>query len=108
MVVEKNTGKIIAIMADDALQTDTEYEIVTRPCVSEPGDSMIAHTGDFFFYENTPEELYKVISADNSFFQMVRVTLDNDDNLTFNGDKTRTYPNNKYIGTLQDYGLVKL
>ena len=108
-VINKTTGKTVAVISDQSLQADNDHVIFTRPVVVDTSENMIAKVGDYLYYENTPEELYYVLSSDPSYFQMVKVKLEGEDqHLAIEGEKMRTYPNNKYIGTLQDYGLVKL
>ena len=109
MVVEKETKRPAAIISDQALQCQPEYEVLSYPATVQIGSNAIVERGEYLFYENTPEELYVVISDGQPFFEMCRVSLEGEDeHISYDGSKIRKYPNNKYVGDLEDYGLVRL
>lgn len=105
-VIVKHGQSIIGILSDEEAKMAPGYtaEVILD---TRPGKDAIAYGGDVLYYEDTPDTKYIVTQADDKFFVMVPVKVDNNNsNIEYLDIHRRVYPNNINIGTLSDYGII--
>lgn len=99
-------GNIVVTLEDDGATKFGGYNVNVYLDL-RPGPDAIAAENDVLYYKNEEETKYIVVKADAKFFTMAAICIDDKDKeVKVNFGRQRTYPNNRKIGTLLDYGLV--
>ena len=107
-VYNKETNEAIARITDNEIRTHENYQVFLE-CYSEvPEDNWIAKTGNVIVMKDNPEHIFAVVHADNRFFRCIRMILDDHDHVILDNKYALTYPNNKMIGSLEDFGFELL
>ena len=97
---------VIAVLTDKEAKTEKGYS-VSVVLDTSPGPDAIALAGDVLYYRDDPEQVYVVTQADDKFFSMTPVTTDfKKQMIEYDNRHTRVYPNNRKVGTLEDYGIA--
>lgn len=98
-------GKVVVTLEDDGVTKAPGYEV--NVCLDlRLGPDALVKQNDVLHYLGEENIHYTVLRADSKFFTMAPVLVTKDDTVKINMSKQRTYPNNRKIGTLNDYGLV--
>ena len=101
----KNQDGIVAILTDKEAKTEKGYD-VSVVLDTSLGPDAIALTGDVLHYRDEPEKQYVVTQADDKFFTMTPVTIEKEkQEIAYDNKHSKTYPNNRKVGTLLDYGI---
>lgn len=103
ITIKNPEDEIIAVLTDKEAQVQQGYN-VSVVLDTSPGPNAIAHAGDVLYYTDNPDQKYIVTQADDKFFVMVPVTVNQDtEEIKYDNIHQRVYPNNFKTGTLDDY-----
>lgn len=98
-------GNTILEMDDDGATKAPGYEVNVY-LDTRLGPDALVKQNDMLHYYGEENIHYTVIRADVKFFTMAPVSIAKDNTVKINLGKQRTYPNNRKVGTLKDYGLI--
>lgn len=102
--VQDPNGKIVLAMDDNGATKEPGYEV--NVYLDKRNPDAIVRQNDVLHYYGEENIHYTVIYADEKFFTMAPVSAGKKDTVKIDMNKQRTYPNNRKVGTLKDYGLI--
>ena len=104
-IVDPN-DKILVTLEDEGVTKLDGYKVNVL-LDKRPGPNAIAMPGDVLYYEDDENTKYLVTEADEKFFTMVPAIVDRDkEEVSYDYQHARTYPNHRSIGKLKDFRLV--
>lgn len=98
-------GNVVVTLEDDGVTKTPGYEVKVYLDLRLGPDALVKQN-DVLHYLDEENIHYTVLRADPKFFTMAPIIMTDNDTVKINMSKQRTYPNNRKIGTLNDYGLV--
>jgi hypothetical protein len=105
LIIRDAFGRLIGKLSDNRADMEAGCTVEVIPDLSDP-PKYIAMRGDVLYYIDQPDQKYMVTQADQQFFTMVPVRINQiNQELIFETEHSRTYPNSSEHGSLDAYGI---